>query len=162
DLFLISFLILFFELACIRWFGATVVFLTFFTNIVLLATFLGMSVGLLTASRKINYIRGVIPLALFAIALAIITFNLYERYGSRVTIAICNQNASPQVIYFGTEYHPNDPSRFVIPLYLIAGTFFTMISITFLGLGQVMGRAFDAIPNRVAAYTTDVLGSLTG
>src|SRR2546423_14550044 len=77
DLFLISFLILFFELACIRWFGATVVFLTFFTNIVLLATFLGMSVGLLTASRKINYIRGVIPLALFAIALAIITFNLY-------------------------------------------------------------------------------------
>src|SRR5689334_14875099 len=32
DLFLISFLILFFELACIRWFGSTVVFLTFFTN----------------------------------------------------------------------------------------------------------------------------------
>src|SRR5687768_9160259 len=38
DLFLISFLILFFELAAIRWFGSTVVFLTFFTNIVLLAT----------------------------------------------------------------------------------------------------------------------------
>jgi hypothetical protein len=36
DLFLISFLILFFELACIRWFGSTVVFLTFFTNVVLL------------------------------------------------------------------------------------------------------------------------------
>ena len=38
DLFLVSFLILFLELACIRWFGSTVVFLTFFTNIVLLAT----------------------------------------------------------------------------------------------------------------------------
>ena len=25
-----------------------------------------------------------------------------------------------------------------------------------------MGRAFDAIPNRVAAYTIDVFGSLTG
>jgi hypothetical protein len=35
-LFLISFLILFFELTCIRWFGSTVVYLTFFTNIVLL------------------------------------------------------------------------------------------------------------------------------
>jgi hypothetical protein len=45
DLFLISFLILFFELACIRWFGSMVVYLTFFTNIVLLATFLGMFVG---------------------------------------------------------------------------------------------------------------------
>src|SRR5439155_4643132 len=29
-------------------------------------------------------------------------------------------------------------------------------------LGQVMGRAFDAIPDRVVAYTLDVLGSLTG
>ena len=48
-LFVISFVLLFFELACIRWFGSTVVFLTFFTNIVLLATFLGMSVGLLAA-----------------------------------------------------------------------------------------------------------------
>jgi hypothetical protein len=39
-----------FELACIRWFRAAVVFLTFFTNIVL-ACFLGMSVGLLTAGQ---------------------------------------------------------------------------------------------------------------
>src|SRR5262249_16873350 len=52
DLFLISFLILFAELACIRWFGSTVIFLTFFTNIVLLASFLGMSVGLMTATRR--------------------------------------------------------------------------------------------------------------
>src|SRR5271166_3034962 len=51
DLFLISFLILFFELACIRWFGSMVVHLTFFTNIVLLATFLGMSIGCLSASK---------------------------------------------------------------------------------------------------------------
>src|SRR5690348_3219375 len=57
DLFVISFLILFFELASIRWFGSTVVFLTFFTNIVLLACFLGMSVGLLTARRSKQYIR---------------------------------------------------------------------------------------------------------
>ena len=37
DLFLVSFLILFFELAAIRWFAGTVVFLTFFTNVVLLS-----------------------------------------------------------------------------------------------------------------------------
>ena len=49
ELFLISFLILFFELACIRWFGSTVIFLTFFTNLVLMACFLGMSVGCLAA-----------------------------------------------------------------------------------------------------------------
>ena len=50
-LFLISFAILFFELACIRWFGSTVLFLTFFTNLILMACFLGISVGCLAASE---------------------------------------------------------------------------------------------------------------
>ena len=73
DLFLISFLILFFELACIRWFGSTVVFLTFFTNIVLLACFLGMSVGLLAAGRRQNFIRWVLPLTFLSVSLAMIS-----------------------------------------------------------------------------------------
>ncbi len=50
ELFLISLLMLFLELACIRWFPAHVLFLTFFTNTVLLACFLGMSVGCLAAN----------------------------------------------------------------------------------------------------------------
>ena len=52
DLFLVSLLVLFLELACIRWFPAHVLFLTFFTNTVLLACFLGMSVGCLAADRR--------------------------------------------------------------------------------------------------------------
>src|SRR5438105_15951107 len=56
DLFLISRLLLFLELACIRWFPAHVLFLTFFTNVVLLACFLGMSVGCLTAGRPRNHL----------------------------------------------------------------------------------------------------------
>ena len=61
ELFLVSFLILFFELTCIRWFGSIVIFLTFFTNIVLMACFLGVSVGCLAASRRWNLIHGFIP-----------------------------------------------------------------------------------------------------
>ena len=59
DLFLSSFLILFLELACIRWFASTVVFLTFFTNIVLLAAFLGMSVGCLAAADRRDLVESV-------------------------------------------------------------------------------------------------------
>src|SRR5215471_10454076 len=70
DLFLISFAILFFELACIRWFGSMVIFLTFFTNLVLMACFLGMSVGCLAASRTRNFISTVIPLALVSVLLS--------------------------------------------------------------------------------------------
>jgi len=67
NLFLVGFLILFLELACIRWFAANVVFLQFFTNIVLLASFLGMSCGCLTARRSTDW------LALFP-GLAVLTF----------------------------------------------------------------------------------------
>jgi hypothetical protein len=111
DLFLISFLILFFELAAIRWFGSTVVFLTFFTNIVLLATFLGMSVGLLTASRRINYIRWVIPLALFAIMLAIISFNLYTKHKDDVAIDLGKQTSAPSLIFSALNIAPRIPPR---------------------------------------------------
>ncbi|HEX8524979.1 MAG TPA: hypothetical protein VF669_22200 [Tepidisphaeraceae bacterium] len=163
DLFLISFLILFTELACIRWFGATVVFLTFFTNIVLMATFLGMSVGLMTASRRTNFIKWVLPLMCFSVACAIIVNNAYNRPDSRLAISVGgNDQGNPQLIFFGTEYRYKDPNLFVIPMPVVAGFFFTLIAITFVGLGQTMGRAFDAIPNRVGAYSIDVLGSLTG
>src|SRR5206468_2054339 len=86
---------------------------------------------------------------------------LYTRHAKNITIDVGNQ-VSPQLIYFGTEYRPPDPSRFVVPLWAVAGLFFTLIAVMFIGLGQSMGRAFDAIPNRVLAYTIDVLGSLTG
>ena len=56
DLFLISVLILFLELACIRWFPAHVIFLSFFTNTMLLACFLGMSLGCLAARHERSYL----------------------------------------------------------------------------------------------------------
>src|SRR6266849_3680141 len=62
ELFLISLIILFLELATIRWFPAHVLYLTFFTNAVLLACFLGMSVGCLAASRPQNFLAYTPPI----------------------------------------------------------------------------------------------------
>src|SRR5262249_49322622 len=106
DLFIISFIILFFELTCIRWLGSTVIFLAFFTNIVLMACLLGMSVGCLAASRKQDFMKWVIPLALWTVALAFGTFVFYKVYG-RVLIDVGGQG-SPQQVFFGTEYHAKD------------------------------------------------------
>src|SRR5437868_11338317 len=86
SLLLISFLILFFELACIRFFGSMVVFLTFFTNIVLMACFLGMSVGCLTATRRRNFIDAVLPLLFLTVTLALITFIEYKKPNSSMAI----------------------------------------------------------------------------
>jgi hypothetical protein len=71
---------------------------------------------------------------------------------------------SPQQIFFGTEFRAKDPGHFIIPIELVGGTFFTLISLMFVGLGQVLSRAFDAIPERqrIASYTVNILGSLFG
>src|SRR5690349_17989404 len=93
DLFLVSFLILFLELICIRWFAATVVFLTFFTNIVLLAAFVGMSVGCLAARRR-SVAGCIVPLLLVSVSLAAGVLLVYTRFG-QVMIDVGGQG-SPQ------------------------------------------------------------------
>jgi spermidine synthase len=160
DLFLISFLALFQELACIRWFGSTVIFLTFFTNLVLMACFLGISVGCLAARSPRDYIRSVIPLTMFTMALAFGLLWGYNRF-AEVMIDVGNQ-ASAQQVYFGTEIRRRDLSTFVIPLEVIGGTFFLLISLSFVGIGQALGRAFNPITDPTEAYTANLLGSLAG
>lgn len=160
DLFLISFLLLFFELACIRWFGSTVVFLTFFTNIVLLATFLGMSAGCLAASSAKDWGRAVVPLLLLGAVLAWGTLWAYERFGL-VMVDVGGQG-SPQQVYFGTEYRARDVATFAVPIELLAGIFFVLIALVFVGVGQVMGRAFNAAQDRLKAYISNIGGSLAG
>src|SRR5208283_3826593 len=160
DLFLISFLILFFELDCIRWFGSMVVYLTFFTNIVLLATFLGMSVGCLTASGRRDWTRTVIPLLLLAAVAAFVVWYLFTHVDPyRIDVG---GQGSPQQVYFGTEYTGKTLSQFFVPIELLAGLFFTLIALVFVGVGQVMGRAFDDAPDRLIAYISNIGGSLAG
>src|SRR5262249_50690161 len=96
NLFIISFLVLFFELACIRWFGSMVVFLTFFTNIILMGCFLGMSVGCLAASRPLDLIKTVIPLTLAAATLACATLWAYNHFGT-IMVDVGGQNSPQQI-----------------------------------------------------------------
>ena len=160
DLFLISLVSLFQELACIRWFGSTVMFLTFFTNLVLMASFLGISVGCLAARSRRDFIGTVLPLLLATMGLAFRLLWSYARFGE-LMIDVGGQS-SPQQVYFGTEGRARDLSSFVIPLEVIAGVFFALVSLTFIGIGQTMGRAFNAIANPIEAYTVNLLGSLAG
>ena len=160
ELFLISFLVLFLELACIRWLGSIVIFLTYFTNIVLMACFLGVSVGCLAQVRSESWIKTFIPLAIVIAASASGSWWIYEHFG-QIMVDVGSQQ-SPQLIYFGTDTRLKDPSRWVIPIEILAGYFFALVALLFLGLGQEMGRRFAVISNRLLAYSADILGSLAG
>ena len=159
DLFLISLLVLFLELACIRWFPSHVLFLTFFTNTVLLAAVLGMSVGCLAASRRANFL----PWTPFLLILALGAAHLveYERQQSNSFVDVGNQ-LSPQLVFFGAEYQNRDPSTFVIPIEVICGVFFLAIALAMIGPGQQLGRALGRVQNRLGSYTLNILGSIAG
>ena len=127
NLFLVGFLVLFLELACIRWFAAYVIFLQFFTNLVLIACFLGMSCGCLAARRGRDWLARFPMLAVVTFLLAAFTYLVYQ-YWEGLAIGVGNR-ASPQQIFFGTESRNPDVAQFVVPIDLIAGTFFVLIAL---------------------------------
>jgi len=62
----LSFLMLFLELALIRWIGSNVLYLSYFSNFVLLASFLGIGLGFLRANAARD-LFGFAPIALTAL-----------------------------------------------------------------------------------------------
>jgi len=160
NLFVVGFLVLFLELACIRWFAAYVVFLQFFTNVALLASFLGMSCGCMAARQERDWLSFFPFIALAAILIALAIFAAFHMW-SGLVVDVGGQR-SPQEVFFGTEYRDPDIARFVVPIEAIAALFFVLIALMFVGPGQVLGRAFDAYPNRVLGYTLNIGGSLAG
>jgi spermidine synthase len=160
ELFLISVLILFLELACIRWFPAHVLFLTFFTNTVLLACFLGMSLGCLAAGHPRTYLNFTPVLLGLGLVAGCCVEVLRDRLEEVLDVG---HQASPQFVYFGTEYFSSgDVARFVIPIEVLGGFFFMVIALAMVGPGQELGRALNRVPNRIQAYTVNILGSIAG
>src|SRR5688572_26932635 len=86
-LFLTSFALLFFELICIRWIPAHVRYLAYFSNFILLASFLGIGLGILAGRR--TWWLPPFPLMLLALVAAV----------SRNRIEV--RLESTQVLYYG-------------------------------------------------------------
>jgi hypothetical protein len=162
DLFLASFLFLFLELAFIRWLPAQVLYLTFFTNTVLLASFLGLALGCLAARSQRDWLRWT-PLALTVLILSAVGMESV-RLALQDIVNVGNNasGSSPQVVFFGSEVRVGDVSRFVVPIELVAGAFFVLVAVTMTGVGQLIGRRFVELPRAVSAYIVNITGSLVG
>ncbi len=159
ELFAISALVLFFELACIRWLPAHVLFLTFFTNTVLLASFLGMSLGCLVAKQRRDYLWWT-PVALTCLMLAAHAVSYWRsQYAHVVDVG---HQVAPQLVFFGAEYHAWDARQFVVPIEAVCGIFFLLVTLAMLGPGQELGRCLDRVPSRLKAYTLNIAGSILG
>jgi SAM-dependent methyltransferase len=141
-LLLASFLMLFLELALIRWLGSNVLHLSYFNNVVLLGSFLGVGLGFLRAGRN-----GRTPLY-FPIALAALV--VLVRY-----VPVTIDRSGSDLIFF-TSLHTVGP-----PVWVVLPVVFTAVATVMTGPGELVGRCFLTLP-RLDAYRWDLIGSLLG
>jgi SAM-dependent methyltransferase len=119
-----------------------------------------MSVGCLVANQQRNYLTYT-PVLLVLALFAAHGVEQLMHVGTQAAVDVGNQ-ASPQVVYFGTEANHQDIARFVIPLEVLGGFFFLVLALAMVGPGQVLGKALGRVTNRIQAYTINITGSLIG
>src|SRR5207247_4254215 len=143
-IFLLSFAMLFFELLCIRWIPSYVRFLSYFNNFVLLASFLGIGLVMLTARRKRFWFP---PFPLMVLLLVIVV--MWNKFDLQIS--------STEVLYYGVgeTLGARSDNYAVLPI------IFGLVTACFIPLSRSFGQLFTQIMP-LTAYTFDIIGSLVG
>jgi len=141
-LILLSFLMLFVELALIRWTASNVIFLAYFSNFVLLGSFLGIGVGFLRAKARLN---------LFPYAPVALTFLIGLVLMFRVEV----DRSGSDLIFTGVSTMTGLPSWLILPLIFIA------VAAVMAMIAEGVARTF-VLFEPLEAYRYDIAGSILG
>src|SRR5882757_1539674 len=138
-----SALMLFLELSLIRWAGAYVLHLSYFSNFVLLGSFLGIGLGFLRASADRTPAPYYSPMVLLGLIGFVSAFPVtVDREGS--------------TLIFFTSLSTSGP-----PIFLTLPAVFLAVAAIMAGPGELVGACFAHLP-RLDAYRYDLIGSLAG
>ncbi len=143
-IFLISFAMLFFELLCIRWIPSYVRYLSYFNNFLLMASFLGIGLGMLSARRQRFWFP---PFPVLVLVLVLIVWR--NQFVLQIN--------STDVLYYGAGEAQSAQAESFLVLPLIFG----MVTACFIPLARSFGLLFREV-KPLTAYTFDILGSLIG
>ncbi len=143
-LFLTSFAILFVELLLIRWIPSNVKYIGFFSNFLLIASFLGIGLGILIGRNGFNPRISPFAILLAAVVLYVFTFQLNV------------QVKSQDELFFGlAESSAADQNFLILPL--IVALIVSLLATLALPLGPLL----KSMPP-LKAYAIDICGSLAG
>ena len=143
--FLASFLVLFLEIALIRWMPAYIRLLSYFSNFILLASFLGIGLGCLLAPARLRLFRW-FPIVQAAVIAAVYFFRLEVSVPTAGSIYFTSGTAEKVVLVESTMLLP---------------VLFVIVAALFATLAQRMGREMAQLPP-LKAYTINLAGSLAG
>ena len=144
-IFLASFLVLFLEIALIRWMPAYVRLLAYFSNFILLASFLGIGVGCLLAPARVRLFLW-FPLLQALVIAAVYFFRLEVGVGASGSIYFTSGTDAPVV---------SVESTMLLPI------LFVVVAALFTTLAQRMGREMSTLPP-LRGYTINLVGSVAG
>ena len=139
---LLSFLMLFVELGLIRWAGSYNVYLSFFTNFVLLASFLGVGVGFLRARAS----RDLFAFAPLALAVFVGFFAAFPVEGGKVLGEL--------QLVGGFGWPP-------LPKWISLAVTFVLAFAVMAAIAEGVARTFVRF-EALEAYRLDIFGSILG
>ena len=142
---LASFLVLFLEIALIRWMPAYIRLLSYFSNFILLASFLGIGLGCLLAPARSRLFKW-FPLVQAIVIAAVYFFRLEVAVPTSGSIYFTSGTAAKVVVV---------ESTMLLPL------LFVIVAALFMTLAQRMGREMAQLPP-LESYTINLAGSLAG
>lgn len=146
-----TFAILVLELAFIRWAGAQVRVFAYFSNLVLIAAFLGMGLGVALGRKHPGLFKWTFP-TLFALALPL-------AFSDRIGLMHLGF-PDPSISLWGAETGERNIIRFLFAVGVVLGLFW-LVAAVFLFAAVPVGWWFETTPP-LRAYAIDLLGSLLG
>ena len=143
-LFLTSATLLFVELLLIRWIPANVIYIGFFSNFLLMASFLGIGLGILLGRRGGRPVISPFTLLLLAVVVLV--------YLAQLNVQV----ESTDEIFFGlAENQSADVNFLVLPLIVV------LVAALMAALALPLGPLLRSMPP-LRAYAVDIGGSLAG
>ncbi len=155
EIFFISALILYLELALIRWIGTEIRIFAYLGNLTLVMCFFGIGWGCYRAAKPVEPVVMAISL-LFLATLVANPFHSAALSFSKISFLLSGFEDSTvwqDVQGPGADYATG---IFFIGILIVA------LTLTFAPLGQILGRAMQRAPRVIRAYSVNVAGSLAG
>jgi hypothetical protein len=143
-LLLTSAVLLFVELLLIRWIPANVKYIGFFSNFVLMASFLGIGIGILLGPKAQRLPTSPFPVLLLALVVLVL--------GAQLNVKV----PAGDEIFFGlTDSSSADANVLVLPLVIV------LVTALMAALSLPLGPLLRSMPP-LRAYAVDISGSMCG
>jgi len=155
---LISILGLFLELLFVRWLSTEIRIYAYLQNTILVVCFLGLGLGMFTASKPIELKQSLLPMTFLLLLMAFpVTRSALDSVSDMLSIL------GDLVIWFNQDTR-NAGTAIILVVIGLALTYFILAIVVdmFVPLGRILGRLVNIHPTPIWAYSVNIFGSVLG